>query len=82
MTQQFQTTKVDRELNTRGLLCPMPVIQAFEAMKGLVSGQTLRIVATDPGSKADFPAWADSLGHRLLRQEEDHGVYAYWIQKG
>jgi TusA-related sulfurtransferase len=82
MTQQFQTTKVDRELDTRGLLCPLPVIQASGAIKGLTSGQVLKILATDPGSKADFPAWAEELGHRLLRHEEDHGVYAYWIQKG
>ena len=41
MTQQFQATKVDRELDTRGLLCPMPVIQASGAIKGLVSGQVL-----------------------------------------
>jgi TusA-related sulfurtransferase len=82
MTQQFQALKVDRELDTRGLLCPMPVIQASGAIKALASGQVLKILATDPGSKADLPAWAEELGHQLLRHEEDQGVYAYWVQKG
>jgi len=80
--QQNQGLAADQVLDTRGLLCPMPVIHAAGAMKGLSSGQTLKVMASDPGSRADFPAWADSLGHRLLQQEHNNGLYVYWIQKG
>ena len=82
MTQQIkEPAKEDSILDARGQLCPMPVIQASGAMKGLASGQVLKILATDPGSKADFPAWAESLGHRLLKQEAKDGLFTYWIQK-
>ncbi len=88
MAQQFQGQQIqaqlraDKVLDTQGLLCPMPVIQASGAIKDLAAGQYLKILATDPGSKADFPAWAESLGHRLVSQEDNHGVYVYWVQKG
>ncbi len=82
MTQKVQESpKEDSVLDARGKLCPMPVIQAAGAIKALASGQVLKILATDPGSKADFPAWAESLGHRLLKQEAKDGLFTYWVQK-
>ncbi len=55
--------------------------QAAEAMKALSSGQVLKILATDPGSKADFPAWAEATRNRVLKHDATDGVFIYWIQK-
>ncbi|MBI4298172.1 MAG: sulfurtransferase TusA family protein [Chloroflexi bacterium] len=74
--------KDDKVLDTRGKLCPMPVIEASLVMKDLISGHVLKVLATDPGSKADFPAWAEASGHRLLKQEAKDTIFTYWIQKG
>ena len=83
MTQQVkEPPKEDSVLDTRGQLCPMPVIKAAGAIKALASGQVLKVLATDPGSKADFPAWAESLGHLLLKYEAKDGLFTYWIKKG
>ena len=82
MSQQLQDLKEDQVLDTRGLLCPMPVVKVSQVIRGLTSGQVLKILATDPGSKADMPAWAEATGNPLLRQETDKGIYVYWIRKG
>ncbi|MBI4329610.1 MAG: sulfurtransferase TusA family protein [Chloroflexi bacterium] len=60
----------------------MPVIQASNAVRALATGQVLKILATDPGSKADFPAWAEATGNKLLKHEAKDGLFTYWIQKG
>ena len=48
----------DKELDARGLNCPLPILRAKKALAEMTSGQVLRIVATDPGSQKDFPAFA------------------------
>lgn len=58
------------ELNTRGLLCPLPVIRTQDAVKHLTSGDQLRIYATDPGTLHDIPAWVRVHGHSLVTAEE------------
>jgi len=72
----------DQELDATGLLCPLPVLKARKAMKGLAAGQTLEVLATDPGSVADFKAFCDSQGHRLLESAEEGGTFRYLIKKG
>ncbi len=59
--------KEDKLLDARGLLCPMPIVKAAKEMKGLVPGQILKVLATDRGAIADFPAWADDTGNELSR---------------
>ena len=82
MAQQLKDIKEDRLLDCKGLLCPMPVVKAYQAIKDLAPGQVLKVLATDPGSKADFPAWAEATGNRLLGQRTGQdSTYAYWIQK-
>lgn len=72
----------DRTLDAKGLLCPMPVVKAAKEMKALEPGQILEILATDRGSLADFPAWAEDTGNDLLEQHEQDGVYVFFIRKG
>ena len=72
----------DKELDTSGLLCPMPVVQAKLAMDKLQAGQVLRIQATDRGSWADIPGWVRTSGHELLTQEQTNGKYVFVVKKG
>eukprot|EP01031_Cornospumella_fuschlensis_P052163 gene52163-63763_t len=59
----------DKEVDTRGLNCPLPILKAKKALAELLSGQTLKVVATDPGSIRDFQAFAKQTGNELLESE-------------
>ena len=72
----------DADLDTKGLLCPLPVYKASQAMGGIVGGEVLRIECTDPGSLRDFPAFARQGGHELLSAEEAGGLQTFYIRKG
>ena len=69
-------------LDTKGLNCPMPILKAKRAMKGLGPGDTLEIEATDPGSVKDFEAFCRATGNELLETGEDSGVYHFLLRKG
>ncbi len=72
----------DQELDARGLLCPLPVLKARKLLKSMDTGETLRILATDPGSQQDFQAFCDSQGHDLLENSVDGDVFNYLVKKG
>jgi TusA-related sulfurtransferase len=75
----IQETKL---LDARGLLCPMPIVKAGKEIKSLAPGEILKILATDRGAIADFPAWADDTGNELLEwHEEAGGVLVFLIKK-
>jgi TusA-related sulfurtransferase len=59
----------DKEIDTRGLNCPLPILRAKKALADMVTGQTLKVVATDPGSMRDFLAFAKQTGNELIGQE-------------
>ncbi|MGJ7553688.1 sulfurtransferase TusA family protein [Variovorax sp. RB2P76] len=61
--------EVDRELDTRGLNCPLPILKAKKSLNEMTSGQLLRVVSTDPGSIRDFQAFARQTGNELMEQE-------------
>ncbi len=73
--------KEDKLLDASGLACPMPVVKAAKEIKTLAAGQILKIVATDHGSVADIPAWADDTGNELLARNEEGGKYVFWVRK-
>ena len=72
--------KVDQTLDCKGLSCPMPILKLAKTMKGMKKGEVLELLATDPGSKPDVPAWCGKTGHELLETAEEGGVYKYYIQ--
>jgi tRNA 2-thiouridine synthesizing protein A len=74
--------KEDRLLDASGLSCPMPVVKAAKEMRGLEPGQVLKIVATDRGSVADIPAWAEDTGNELLQTQSEGGRYIFLVRKG
>jgi len=61
--------QIDKELDTRGLNCPLPILKAKKALAELQSGQVLRVVSTDAGSVRDFQAFAKQTGNELLEQQ-------------
>ncbi|ANY71730.1 hypothetical protein BBD41_03540 [Paenibacillus ihbetae] len=71
----------DAKLDAKGLACPMPIVRTKKAMKDLQSGQVLEVEATDPGSKADMKAWAESSGHQYLGTLEEDGVLKHYLRK-
>ncbi|HZO49795.1 MAG TPA: sulfurtransferase TusA family protein [Gaiellaceae bacterium] len=72
----------DRILDARGLLCPMPVVKAAKEIKVLEPGQVLKILATDRGSIADMPAWAEDTGNELLEWHEEGDHLVYYVRRG
>ncbi|PIF77131.1 sulfurtransferase TusA family protein [Variovorax sp. RO1] len=61
--------QVDREIDTRGLNCPLPILKAKKSLNDMASGQLLKVVSTDPGSVRDFQAFARQTGNELMAQE-------------
>lgn len=60
--------QIDKEIDARGLNCPLPILKAKKALAELTSGQTLRVVSTDAGSMRDFQAFSKQTGNELLEQ--------------
>jgi tRNA 2-thiouridine synthesizing protein A len=77
----MQKIQEDRVVDARDLLCPMPILAATKQMRLLEPGQVLKVLATDRGALADFPAWAEDTGNELLDSAEEDGVLVFWIRK-
>ena len=60
--------QIDKEIDTRGLNCPLPILKAKKALAEMLSGQLLRVVSTDPGSTRDFQAFSRQTGNDLVEQ--------------
>jgi TusA-related sulfurtransferase len=61
--------QIDKEIDTRGLNCPLPILKAKKALSELFSGQVLKVISTDAGSVRDFQAFAKQTGNELIEQE-------------
>lgn len=72
----------DHHLDTRGLLCPMPVIKTQNAIRKLQTGDVLTVVATDPGVLHDIPAWCRINGHRVLESRRADGDIVVVLEVG
>ena len=68
-------------LDAKGLNCPLPILKAKKAIGGLNAGDTLEILATDPGAVKDFEAFSRATGHKLVESKEDGGVFRFLIMK-
>ena len=75
------TTTFDKELDARGLNCPLPILRTKKSLTDMTSGQVLKIVATDPGSVKDFQAFARQTGNTLLSESETEKVFTFFMQK-
>lgn len=66
-------------LDTKGLLCPMPVIKLQNYIKNTSPGDTIELTASDPGTKHDIPTWCRISGHQVIEQTEAHGLFHFLI---
>ena len=70
------------ELNAEGLNCPLPILKAKKALKGMDSGDVLSIRSTDPGSVADFAAFCTQTGNELMSSNTEGDIYLFDIKRG
>ncbi len=73
--------KEDQVLDCSGMLCPLPVVKARNAIKTMEIGQILKMIATDPGAPPDMEAWSRQTGNELLRSMEDNGKFIFFIRR-
>jgi tRNA 2-thiouridine synthesizing protein A len=71
----------DRELNCRGMSCPLPVMYTRKALAGMETGQVLMVITTDPGSIVDIPAFSRRSQTELMAHREDGGDYIFFLRK-
>ncbi|MDR3483204.1 MAG: sulfurtransferase TusA family protein [Burkholderiaceae bacterium] len=70
-----------KELDARGLNCPLPILKTKKALADMTSGQILRVLATDPGSVRDFQAFARQTGNELLSQTEENKEFIFLMRR-
>jgi len=71
----------DKELDARGLNCPLPILKAKKALNDMQSGQVLKILATDPGSVKDFQAFSKQTGNELLSHGEAQKEFTFFLKR-
>jgi tRNA 2-thiouridine synthesizing protein A len=70
-----------KELDTRGLNCPLPILKAKKALADMTSGELLRVVSTDPGSTRDFQAFARQTGNELVEQSSSGADFIHVLRR-
>jgi tRNA 2-thiouridine synthesizing protein A len=70
-----------KDLDARGLNCPLPILKAKKALAEMVSGEVLRVVATDSGSVRDFQAFARQTGNQLLEQSQEGAEFTFYMRR-
>ena len=76
-----QALSIDREVDARGLNCPLPILRTKKALNDMKSGQVLRILATDPSALRDFQAFTKQTGNELLQHVEQDGVFSFLVRR-
>jgi TusA-related sulfurtransferase len=72
---------IDKEIDTRGLNCPLPILKAKKALADMQSGQLLKVVSTDAGSMRDFQAFAKQTGNELVQQSEAGSEFIHVLRR-
>ena len=71
----------DKELDARGLNCPLPILRAKKALTDMSTGQVLKIIATDPGSVKDFQAFSKQTGNELLSHAAAQKEFTFYMKR-
>jgi tRNA 2-thiouridine synthesizing protein A len=71
----------DKELDARGLNCPLPILRTKKALTDMLSGQVLKVLATDPGAVKDFAAFSRQTGNPLLSSEKADAEFVFFMKK-
>ncbi len=72
---------ITKEVDARGLNCPLPILKAKKALSELTSGQLLRVLSTDPGSMRDFQAFARQTGNELVEQQTTDDEFIHVLRR-
>lgn len=80
-TLDSDTVAFQKDLDARGLNCPLPILKAKKALADMETGQVLRIVATDTGSVRDFQAFAKQTGNALLAHTHINGEFTFLMRR-
>ena len=75
------TITITRTLDLKGLACPIPIIRTAQAMKQMVAGDVVEVLATDAGSVKDFAAWSRTTGNPIVEQTQGAGVHRFLLMK-
>ena len=73
--------EAQKELAARGLNCPLPILKAKKALTDMLSGEVLKVVATDPGSVRDFQAFARQTGNELVEQVSGEKEFVHYLRR-
>ena len=73
--------QIDKEIDTSGLNCPLPILKAKKALAELTSGQILKVIATDPGAWRDFDAFARQTGNALVHKEKTDTQFVFCLKR-
>ena len=73
--------EAQKEIDTRGLNCPLPILKAKKALADMLSGEVLKVVATDPGSVRDFQAFARQTGNELVEQSCAGDEFIHYLRR-
>ncbi|MGN1055483.1 MAG: sulfurtransferase TusA family protein [Comamonas sp.] len=73
--------QIDKEIDTKGLKCPLPILKAKKALAEMASGQLLKVVATDTGSLRDFQAFAKQTGNELVEQSTEGECFIHVLRR-
>ena len=73
--------EITARIDARGLSCPMPIVRTAQAVRALLPGSVIELLATDAGSVRDVAAWTRSTGHELVEQTTDGAVHRFVIRK-
>jgi len=76
-----QPSTFDREVDARGLNCPLPILRTKKALNDMTTGQLLRVTATDPSAVRDFEAFARQTGNQLVHQSEQDGAFVFTLRR-
>jgi tRNA 2-thiouridine synthesizing protein A len=72
----------DKELDARGLSCPLPIVKTKKSLNDMRAGQVLKVTSTDVGSLKDMEAFAEQTGNPLIAKEENGKEYVFFLRKG
>ncbi|NDU86022.1 MAG: sulfurtransferase TusA family protein [Ferrovum sp.] len=73
--------QVDKELDARGMNCPLPILKTKKSLTDMTSGQILKVISTDCGSVKDMQAFSNQTGNELVSTEEAGGEYTFFLKK-
>ena len=78
---EIKPMQAHKEIDTRGMNCPLPILKAKKALAEMQTGEILKVVATDPSSTRDFQAFARQTGNELIEQHQESTEFIHFLRR-